>query len=490
MIRDSIIYDDKLNFLQKKCFACSSKDHISLFCPFIHYVPDKLKIVKRSIRDPGHISRLPFIRSRSNKLNSLFSSNIIKTSNARFRKRLDIYENDDSGESFEFDPGDKLTEESGRESLEDINNIEEKQKKKLHIDTTNHAMSAKQLENNQIKNTIFTNDEWKVTVEDKSKLSGNFQFKTIEFEEDSKTSRKEESFQINNEVIHSFSSLDNEIQKQNINPFVLFQRKSDGNSIKPPIFRKFKPNPLIFDAKNKTDKNDKPNKASPMLKSKTLEPKIEKNAQVKPQNSNELKNETQKQIKFESSKIMPTMPDLTKNSKFESNNDIAEHNDEFHKLFEKGANFKNYYPHSNLFSIITIQKKEREYKRNFLRKMSSLNKNSKKKNSVSISKFKNNKIFPTQENEITDRSGKNENTDRTVTDRPSLFLNQEPATKKENWSNNIFAKNSEGKFFTSKKYTFYEVVMEVIQNQELKKKLQASRQKILQMKRKKAVLEL
>lgn len=484
MIRDSIIYDDKLNFLQKKCFACSSKDHISLFCPFIHYVPDKLKIVKRSIRDPGHISRLPFTRSRANKINSLFCSNIVKTSNARFRKRLDIYENDDdSQESFELEV-DKLTEESRGESLEDLNNnVEEKQKKKLHIDITNHAFSAKQLESIQIKNTIFNNDEWRVTVEDKSKLSGNFQFKATEVEEDAKTERKDESFQINNEVINSFSSLDNEIQKQNINPFVLFQRKSEGINMKPPIFRRFKPVPLILDPKSKTDKSDPQNK-TPMLKSKTMEAKFEKNSQIK---SNELRTETQKQIKFESSKNMPTIPDLTKNSKIETNNNLSENNDEFHKLFEKGANFKNYYPNSNLFSIITIQKKEREYKRNVLRKMSSFNKNSKKKNSVSISKFKNNKIFPTQENEIT---GKNENTDRTGTDRPSLFQNQDSPAKKANWANNIFAKNSEGKFFTTKKYTFYEVVMEVIQNQELKKKLQASRQKILQMKRKKAVLEL
>lgn len=87
--------------------------------------------------------------------------------------------------------------------------------------------------------------------------------------------RKDESLQINNEVINSFSSLDNEIQKQTINPFVLFQRKSDGNIIKPPIFRKVKPNQLIFDAKNKTNQKDPLNKTNPMLKSKTLEAKTE-----------------------------------------------------------------------------------------------------------------------------------------------------------------------------------------------------------------------
>ena len=85
MIRDQIIFENKLNFLQTKCFACSSKDHLSTSCPLLHYTPDKRKTVIRYIRDPGEKSRRNFIRNRDNKFNSLCLQNYVLARNNDFR---------------------------------------------------------------------------------------------------------------------------------------------------------------------------------------------------------------------------------------------------------------------------------------------------------------------------------------------------------------------------------------------------------------------
>ena len=86
MIRDHILFDNKTNYLQTKCFGCSSKDHLSKFCPLLHYTPHRLKTVKNYLKDPGQKSRISFQRNNKKKMNSLFFLNEIQKYNQDFRK--------------------------------------------------------------------------------------------------------------------------------------------------------------------------------------------------------------------------------------------------------------------------------------------------------------------------------------------------------------------------------------------------------------------
>jgi len=199
MIKDQIICEDKLNFLQKKCFACSSHEHIASKCPLIHYIPDKIKVVKTYIRDPGHISRISFTRFRTHKFNSLFSLNHIKKTSKHFSRYM--YDIDES--QFEFS-----TPIEG-ESVEDdpeAKDIEEKQKKKLQFSPDVEIMSQSQRiqeinETHKIKKFAF--------VESKSIIE---ETEFNEFEEESKNEKNIQNEQI--QQVNSLSNLEPEPQKK------------------------------------------------------------------------------------------------------------------------------------------------------------------------------------------------------------------------------------------------------------------------------------
>ena len=87
MIKDQIIFSKNTDFLQTKCFSCSSKGHIVAQCPLIHYIPDPIKIVKNSLKEFVQYHRQAFERSRShgNKFNSRFARNYVQNCSTRFR---------------------------------------------------------------------------------------------------------------------------------------------------------------------------------------------------------------------------------------------------------------------------------------------------------------------------------------------------------------------------------------------------------------------
>ena len=86
MIRDQVIHENKMSFLQTKCFSCLSKDHISINCPLIHFTPNKMKVVKRFMRDPGQKNRSNFKRIRGMKFNSLYYLNFVKKTCNKFEE--------------------------------------------------------------------------------------------------------------------------------------------------------------------------------------------------------------------------------------------------------------------------------------------------------------------------------------------------------------------------------------------------------------------
>ena len=139
MIKDQIIFENKMNFLQTKCMACSSKEHISTHCPLIHYIVDKTKIVKQNLKDPGQKSRVCFNRigNKYYKFNALYSLQYVKDCSERLRvfskyfidNEHQILENDSSIPS----PGIISLNMISEPKI--TNNIEQKIQKKLKINT-------------------------------------------------------------------------------------------------------------------------------------------------------------------------------------------------------------------------------------------------------------------------------------------------------------------------------------------------------------------
>lgn len=99
MIKEELIFKNKTNFLQTKCCACSSKSHLAKECDLIHFVPDKIRIVKKFLKDPGQKSRISYKRSERNKYNSLFSLKYMQSRHQRFKQISFYYENYNDRES-------------------------------------------------------------------------------------------------------------------------------------------------------------------------------------------------------------------------------------------------------------------------------------------------------------------------------------------------------------------------------------------------------
>lgn len=139
MIRDELIYQNNTNSLQTKCFACSSKGHLSTYCPLIHYIPNKMAIVRRFLRDPGQKTRISYERSKRMRFPTLFSLNYVQHCNKRFRNFSPF---------FVYDYGDADFEEPCLSpiTLSNLNELEnkEKNKKKLHINTNVDRMLQSQ----------------------------------------------------------------------------------------------------------------------------------------------------------------------------------------------------------------------------------------------------------------------------------------------------------------------------------------------------------
>jgi hypothetical protein len=45
MIKDKILLENELDFLDVKCYACESKKHLINECNYVHFVPNYTKII-------------------------------------------------------------------------------------------------------------------------------------------------------------------------------------------------------------------------------------------------------------------------------------------------------------------------------------------------------------------------------------------------------------------------------------------------------------
>ena len=451
MIRDKIIYENKMSFLQIKCYSCSSKDHIAEYCPLIHFAPDKEKIVKQYIRDPGHIDRRNILRSRKHKFNSRNSLQYIQDCNNRFRRYSRYFiDNDDlppnMNDFYELTPGlntvDKFMESNENAFLE-------QRKLKINTKVDKMVLSQKVYENfdndpkNVLSQPIIESTIFEEENNGPESLILNVPKFIAEDERQNEDSKKFIAAPPSAELRSSLVKFDFDLQRKITDSEILFDKKIKDSS------------PYLSDHNSGNNNIKRFNKLNRNQSSVCL---IEKE---KPSIQNLLNTQNSKSFHEITDKEVPKNTD-------DGFNDI------FLKEFEKGADFKNYNPSCNLQQIMDIQKRQRQkktltiaLKKGTISPLQTL-----KRIKAKIMKI--NKIVP--ENENQQKSLNSEGIDSSL-----------KKIKRGSRPSNIFTVRSETKFFgqsKSQKMSFYDVVREVLYNQELRKKLQSMRIKSISLKKK------
>ena len=160
------------------------------------------------------------------------------------------------------------------------------------------------------------------------------------------------------------------------------------------------------------------------------------------------------------------------------NTDVKENiisDDILEKEFEKGFNFKNFYPDSNLLSFIQFQKKQKKKRGEKTGKTMIL---SNRYNYKAKTKITTKKIVPINDEDDPMR-------------KSAIKLeNSHSNLKKEQGKkhSSIFTNNIEKRFTRIQHISFYELVYEVLRNNELRKKLGIMRQKSFIEKKKKFLI--
>ena len=88
MIKDQLLLYNYSSFLQSKCSSCGIVGHSPFNCPLVHFLPNKLKIIKAHIRDPGQKERKIFKRKTIHNMNfnSLSMLKYVQQTQTRFQK--------------------------------------------------------------------------------------------------------------------------------------------------------------------------------------------------------------------------------------------------------------------------------------------------------------------------------------------------------------------------------------------------------------------
>lgn len=133
MIRDQIILEKNFKSIGLKCFSCNQNTHITLDCPYIHYIPDRDRIIKIHTFSPEQKERFYFQRNPSKSLNARSNKIQIKIAQMRIKDELKEFphiEEDlftDSFQSYE-EPTEKEINEY--EKFKSLQNIDESKEEK------------------------------------------------------------------------------------------------------------------------------------------------------------------------------------------------------------------------------------------------------------------------------------------------------------------------------------------------------------------------
>ena len=412
MIRDQLIFEKNPNFLQSKCFACNSKNHFVLDCPLLHYIPNKIKIVRCFILNPGQNTRKPFERSRtkSNKLNSLFSVKYVQKCNERFRTFSNFFLGMEGSTYFESEDYDNLEDKPPRKRLIINTNIEKMIESPLMVhqkNFTDEAVPSEIFEKNFIKSAESPNIK-SIVIHEQPDLEAFY-----ENEQNSlKLQQRVSSFQ-ENEMAQSPNIKLNQSMEEQI------------------LFRGGSRNPFDYPPRNSISiKRQNPRNSvseKPLLKMIPVEPDSAKNSDQ-----------------------------LRKFQQFYSRNE-----EDLEKYFEKGCNFKNFYPEKNLNRILEFNKQIRKKNKEIrcLNKKAPIYRSFKR-----LKPVKSNKIMPSMTIENMDNLN--------IYKKNESFTSGRRSGKK---TSSIYYKDPEKKFTNMKNLTFYDVVNEVLNNLDLKKKLLAQK---------------
>ena len=437
MIKDQLIFEKNPSFLQTKCFCCFSKNHMVSHCPLLHFIANKFRIVKRYIQDPGQTDRMAFerFRTKSDKFNALFSLNYVQKSNERFRNysKYFLYEEEPS-----------YNQDQNEQEDQDYITVN---KKRLKINTNLDKIlqSPIKFRNSKLGGSLDYLSESpnlespKIEAESLIIYDQNFQ----ELNENNEVMPKNLS---KNFIEPQSNCLINQTDHYN---FDLTKRESDINEMKTSL-------------KETGETPVASLEHLPTMPEKKLFPRKSLLEMINPMNQSKRKSRVLPVIELQRQSI------LRKHSTQEIDEiDQVEEkktaNDFFEKEFEKGVNFKNFYPENNLHKIIEINKKVRQIHQETrmsckIRRFPSMK---------MVRNSKNNKVIPLLGENI-DRSKILIKNETSGFDKSRLNLKR---------PSSIYTGNSEKKFFSQKHFSFYDVVYEIIHNQDLRKKMLNAKQK-------------
>ena len=445
MIKDQILLQNYSNFLQKKCFSCSQKDHLLNHCPIVHYIPNKLKIIKAYNKDPGQMYRVFIRRKRGKnlKFNALNMAKYVIHSQKRFQHLTHL---DSGGNEEESTPNEDNNYLDLKDSIENDEESKNLPINKLKIDTNFERIIASQtplhrnlLRQHNISN-VFEENEEKIKCEEdeeENDVVQNINPSNLGFLKKTKSYYGED---LNSSPSNELLDIEN---------FDDDKKMNNGMQI---------PNTMnisqAFSLKKKCSFMENQNQISKKRFSyiENIPPKKKYSIISKrsyPENMNKLENKMELSMKRrKASSSIHNYNEKPINNSVIINKEIDE-NALFEADFEKGCNFKNYFPDQNPNTII----------KNYKKCKSSLM--SKKINYVAIHKkrewISNNKVVP-------------------MTFMESPDLKRKPQRR---ILSNIFKENFEKQSFFQNmgKISFYDIVNQVLVNQDLRKKLSKMKKK-------------
>lgn len=167
MIQDKLRFSDDCFLIEKKCLCCKKFSHRFAFCPKLHYIPDKERIIKREIFSSAIFSRSSFLR-RAKKANGLKNQrindfaakkytlileipnvNVIADANLERFTNLNTFQDNDSQESEEKkevrEEFNRIIKNMKREEEENENNLKINYEKKLSSHYNTLEFGLKQL---------------------------------------------------------------------------------------------------------------------------------------------------------------------------------------------------------------------------------------------------------------------------------------------------------------------------------------------------------